>query len=189
MSLRPLASLIVKMLGLYAVINALPTISGVVAPLIVAQGTPAPFNAAPLSMAAALGGALQMLFGIGLWAFSDGIAHSAVPAEGELPVRRNEGLMEIGFSVVGVYLLANCATNFVRYATNRYLLNQNGFGADRYLDTYISSHAGLGDALSIGVQGVLGLILVLCARGLVRGMATLRNVGRDEEFRNEASEV
>lgn len=192
MSLRPLASLVVKMLGLYAVVNALPTISGVVAPFVISRLAPTPIvGLSPLStsLVAALGGALQMLFGIGLWAFSDGIAHSAVPRDGDLPVRLHEGLQKIGFSVVGVYLLGDAITDFARFATNRYWLNQNGMGMNGFVDTYVNLHVGPGDILAIVIQGAIGAYLLMGAPGVLGSAAVLRNVGRDKEYRNEAPEV
>jgi hypothetical protein len=180
MSLRPLASLAVKMLGLYAVVNALPTLSHIIAPFTY-RGISSPAHIAVL---AASGGVLQMLVGIGLWFFSDGIAHSAVPQDGDTTVRRDEGLTAIGFSVVGIYLLSDAVVKFAHYTVTRYEINafSSTSGAGTSPDMYTNLHVGTGDLIVLLIQAALGLYLVLGGQGLVRGLANFKNVGRDADM-------
>ncbi|BCM89498.1 hypothetical protein IAD21_01344 [Abditibacteriota bacterium] len=170
------------MLGLYAFIVAVPHISGIFGPFVVPR-TP---GLSPLSLALlnASGGALQMLVGIGLWWFSNSIAQSAVPEDGEVPVRHDEGLTAIGFSVVGAYLMVDFAVKLATYWANLYMVKSLGLETS---SAGISDfHTGPNHFIPILVQGALGVYLLLGAHGLVRGLANFRNVGRDREIENEA---
>ncbi len=181
MSLRPLASLAVKMLGLYAIINAVPHVAGIISPFV----TPRTPGFSPLSLALlnASGSVLQMLVGIGLWWFSDGIAHSAVGEDSDAPIRRDEGLTAIGFSVVGAYLVADFAVKLATYWANLYVVSRLGLATT---SPGISEfHTGPSYFVPVVVQGAVGMSLLLGANGLVRGLANLKNVGRDRNLESE----
>ena len=85
-SLRPLASLAVKLLGLYAILGALPYIGTVFNSFVFGLGGKSIVTSLQLALFSALPGACQMIVGIGLWALSDGIAHSLVKEENETPI-------------------------------------------------------------------------------------------------------
>ncbi|RYF41849.1 MAG: hypothetical protein EOO38_20275 [Cytophagaceae bacterium] len=73
---------------------------------------------------------------------------------------------------------------FAHYAATRYALGESGFttGINGMIDMYTNLHVGPGDLIAILIQAALGLYLLLGARGLVRGLANFKNVGRDADL-------
>lgn len=178
MSLRPFASLGVKLLGLYAVLGALPSIGALAIPFRSYAGSTSPFALDPrlVMFFNILPGVIQMIVGIGLWAFSDGIAHSMVKDEGNAPTPSSNGWSEIVFSAVGALVLVDFATKLAQFTANVWSMSRTGS-----LLRPEDAHIGTPDLLPILVRGALGLWLLLGARGIVRGVANVRNVGRDAQ--------
>lgn len=114
MSLRPVASLAVKLLGLYAIINALPVLS-----LVVLAFTRDMFMSPAQTWTAALwnasGGALQMGIGIALWWFSEGIAALMVRGDEKAPDEPVEW-QTLAFSTLGLYLCTDSTAHLLRVA-------------------------------------------------------------------------
>ena len=173
MPLRPVASLAVKLLGLYAVIGALPSLGLIVSFFVdgtgAGGGLVSPWKIALIN---ALPGSLQMIVGIGLWAFSDGISHSLVKDEGELPVSSHTAVGAILFSAVGAFSLVEFAVQLARFLSSLWTVNQSMLRPE-------DAHIGARDMVPMLVRGALGLWLLLGARSLVRGVLNFKNWGRD----------
>ena len=122
----------------------------------------------------ALPGSFQMIIGICLWAFSDGISHSLVKDEGETPLPSQTTWGALLFSAVGAFSLVEFAVQLAHFLRSMWLVNQ--------IDSVTSAgtaHIGAPDLIPILLRGALGLWLLLGSRGLVRGVMNLKNVGRD----------
>lgn len=176
MSLRPVASLAVKLLGLYAIINALPVLS-----LVVLAFTRDMFMSPAQTWTAALwnasGGALQMGIGIALWWFSEGVAALMVRGDEKAPDEPVEW-QTLAFSTLGLYLCTDSAAHLLRVAGVLLLTNYPP-------NVLWSSPDNLGlavrEAFPVLLRGLLGMWLLLGVRGIVRGVRNLKNVGRDAQ--------
>lgn len=172
MPLRPLASLAAKIIGLFIALNTLPSLMLVVLPFT------SPYVAAPAWIAAlvnAVSGSLQIGVGIALWWFSDGVA--------ELLVRNDDGKVrnpwtELGFALLGLYFAVDAVAHLVQVAGVLLLMNYPPNVATMPPDNL---NVVLREAIPQVVRGVIGLGILLGAKGLVRGVLNLKNMGRDAE--------
>ena len=104
--------------------------------------------------------------------FSDGISHSLVKDEGEMPVSSQTALGAILFSAVGAWSLVEFAVQLARFLSNLWIVNQSLLRPE-------NAQIGARDMVPMLVRGALGLWLLLGARSLVRGVLNFKNWGRD----------
>ena len=173
MSLRALASLAVKLLGLYLALGVLPTLALVALPFVAQFRVDSPWTVALVNT---VSGALQVGVGLSLLWFSDGIA--------EILVKDNEGRAdtqwtELAFAVLGLYFAADAAAHLVRVVGVLLLIN---YPPNITVAPPDNLSVLLRDALPQLVRGGIGLWILLGTRGIVRGVGALKNVGRDAEM-------
>lgn len=175
MSLRPLASLLVKILGLYTVVQSLNLLGLVWIPISdllddrITYSPIGPFPNWSDTVPGLIVGVLQILAGIGLMWFSDGIAHLMIKDKDDDSHLSsfNEQWKTAGIGVVGVYLLADSVSRVLLFI-GLFLSREGGRGLPSF-------------AIAALVRALIGLWLLLGARGIVRGTVNLKNIGRDAD--------
>jgi len=174
MSLRPVASLCLKLLSLWTLIPLLDWVSNLAQffnPVYATALGPGGLRFFVISSAMSLG--LRLSVGVALWLFADSLAASMV--KDDTPLSHLPTSIEwqrLAFSVLGAYF---CVTATEGLGHAAIIAWKNG------QDTLIrqTSTVGVADVVPLLVKGALGLWLLLGVRGLARSAAHFKNIGRD----------
>lgn len=173
MSLRPVASLGVKLLGLYAMLQSLNSLALAWDPLLRVLNNWASYSYTGPSLTwgdvvpGLITGVLQLSVGVGLWLCCDLLANLIVKNDSPFPVPAAT-VRATGWRILGLFLLIDGASQIVG------LLVRPNAGWPHIFPTPL---------LVSGVVRVsAGLCLWLVPR-LVRGVLDFRNWGRDPETR------
>lgn len=174
MSLRPVAALCLKLLSLWILIPLLDWFSSAAQLFNPLYATA--FGAGATRSILFLNGVsllLRLSIGVGLWLFADGLAASMV--KDDTPMSHLPTPIEwqrLAFSVLGVYFCVSSAEG----------LSQSAIIAWQNAQDSLVSHSptsGVVQVVPLLVKGALGLWLLLGVRGIIRGAANFKNVGRD----------
>lgn len=176
MSLRPVASLCLKLLSLWILIPLLDWLSNFAQFFNPAYATAlGPNGLRFFAVSSAMSLAVRLSLGVALWLFADSLAASMV--QDDTPMSHLPTPIEwqrLAFAVLGVYF---CVTTTEGLGHAAIIAWKNA------QDTLIrqTSTAGAADVVPLLVKGALGLWLVLGMRGILRGAANFKNIGRDAE--------
>ncbi len=161
-----------KLIGLYVALSTLPSVVLVAMPFIKSYQGGSPWVPALVNT---VSGALQIGVGMALWWFADGVA--------EFMVKTDEGATqslwtELAFASLGLYFAADAAAHLVQAIGVLLLINYPPNITVTPPDNFT---VVMREAVPQLVRGGIGLWILLGAKGIVRGVMDLKNVGRDPE--------
>ncbi len=162
MTKRELAAFILKLLGVYALIQSLPVLQGFAAMVFFLQSDGTAFDVLATFVISVVPFLLLALAGVALLLFSDRLARIIVGRDGDAAVCsaiHGVEFQAIGFSVVGVLVALLAVPRLVQSLGNAWLLRSQDWPDSMVRRTWLAG-------VSIAVQLGLALVLFLRARGL-----------------------
>jgi hypothetical protein len=170
MTKREIAALACRLLAIYALIGAFDLMAAFAA-LVVSESMSPGFVGAPVpnALVTLIPAEIRLLVAGALWFFADGLAASMADAPDHPKAHIvSADFRSVAFSVLGAFFLVGATANLAAMAIQ--VILPISVGSSQFFPAELMRNL---------VTFALGLWLLLGARGIVRGVASLRNVGRD----------
>lgn len=173
MSLRPVAALCLKLLSLWTLIPLLDWLSNLLQILNPSFTTAmGPIGTRFFVTGTIVPLLVRLSLGVALWVFAEGIPASMVKDEEPLShIPTPIEWQRLAFAVLGANLCVSSAEGLARSAIIAWQNAQDSLVHQKTM--------GAAEVIPLLVKGALGLWLLLGVRGIVRGVANFKNVGRD----------